>query len=75
LTLIPPATPVAFSGRSPAWASSLAGDDADFHSGRSAARRGVRYPADPPTGAQIVAVLLGRGPHGLAMRGSIVVLS
>src|SRR4051812_39575297 len=38
--------------------------------------RGRRYPADPPTVEEIVAVMrqAGTTPHGLRMRGLIVVL-
>jgi site-specific recombinase XerD len=47
-----------------------------FHSGRPPRNKGRRYPADPPTVEEIVAVLrqAGTSPHGLRMRGLIVVL-
>jgi site-specific recombinase XerD len=40
------------------------------------ANKGHRYPADPPRVEEIVAVMrrAGHGPHGLRMRGLIVVL-
>jgi integrase len=47
-----------------------------FHSGRPPRNKGRRYPADPPTVEEIVAVRrqAGTTPHGLRMRGLIVVL-
>jgi site-specific recombinase XerD len=47
-----------------------------FHSGRPPRNKGRRYPADPPKVEEIVAVMrqAGRTPHGLRMRGLIVVL-
>ena len=47
-----------------------------FHSGRPPRNKGRRYPADPPTVEEIVAVMRQSGPtrHGLRMRGLIVVL-
>jgi site-specific recombinase XerD len=47
-----------------------------FHSGRPPRNKGRRYPADPPTVEEIVAVMrqAGTTPHGLRMRGLIVVL-
>src|SRR3954464_15220132 len=47
-----------------------------FHSGRPPRNKGHRYPADPPTVEEIVAVMrqAGNTPHGLRMRGLIVVL-
>ncbi len=47
-----------------------------FHSGRAPRNKGRRYPADPPTVEEIVAVMrqAGTTPHGLRMRGLIVVL-
>ena len=40
------------------------------------ANKGRRYPADPPRVEEIVAVMrqAGSGPHGLRLRGLIVVL-
>ena len=47
-----------------------------FHAGRSPRNKGMRYPADPPTIEEIVAVLraAGDGVHGRRLRGLIVVL-
>jgi integrase len=47
-----------------------------FHSGRPPRNKGRRYPADPPTVEEIIAVMrqAGTTPHGLRMRGLIVVL-
>jgi len=47
-----------------------------FHSGRPPRNKGRRYPADPPNVEEIVAVMrqAGTTPHGLRMRGLIVVL-
>ena len=47
-----------------------------FHSGRPPRNKGRRYPADPPTVEEIVAVMrqAGTAPHGVRMRGLIVVL-
>ena len=47
-----------------------------FHCGRPPRNKGRRYPADPPTVEEIVAVMrqAGTTPHGLRMRGVIVVL-
>src|SRR5919199_6673387 len=46
------------------------------HAGRPPRNKGIRYPADPPTVEEIVAVMraAGDGPHGLRLRGLIVVL-
>ncbi len=46
-----------------------------FHSGRPPRNKARRYPADPPTVEEIVAVMrrAGTTPHGLRMRGLIVV--
>jgi hypothetical protein len=46
-----------------------------FHAGRPP-RDSLGYPADPPTVAEIVAVMrtTGDGPHGRRLRGLIVVL-
>src|SRR5688500_3549870 len=48
----------------------------DFHVGRPPRDKGVRYPADPPTVEEIVAVMraAGDGAHGRRLRGLIVVL-
>ena len=48
-----------------------------FHSGRPPRNKGRRYLADPPKVEEIVAVMrqAGTTPHGLRMRGLIVVLS
>src|SRR4051795_7301624 len=47
-----------------------------FHAGRPQRNKGQRYPADPPTVEEIVAVMraAGNGPHGCRLRGRIVVL-
>jgi site-specific recombinase XerD len=47
-----------------------------FHTGRPPRNKGVRYPADPPTVEEIVAVMraAGDGVHGRRLRGLIVVL-
>src|SRR4051812_43064025 len=47
-----------------------------FHAGRPPRNKGRRYPADPPTVEEIVAVMrqAGTTQHGLRMRGPIVVL-
>ena len=47
-----------------------------FHSGRPPRNNVRRYPADPPKVEEIVAVMrqAGTTPHGLRMRGLIVVL-
>ena len=46
------------------------------HAGRIPPNRGRRYPADPPTVDEIIAVMrqAGDGRHGRRMRGLIVVL-
>jgi integrase len=48
----------------------------DFHAGRAPRNKGIRYPADPPTVEEIVAVMrrAGDGVHGRRFRGLIVVL-
>src|SRR5829696_6212906 len=48
----------------------------DFHAGRPPRNKGIRYPADPPTIEEIVAVMraAGDGVHGRRLRGLIVVL-
>ena len=47
-----------------------------FHAGRSPRNKGQRYPADPPSVAEIVSVMrdAGNGIHGARLRGLIVVL-
>jgi integrase len=47
-----------------------------FHAGRSPRNKGQRYPADPPTVAEIVAVMryAGTGLHAAPLRALIVVL-
>ena len=47
-----------------------------FHSGRPPRNKGHRYPADPPTVEEIVAVMraAGDGRHARRLRGLIVVL-
>jgi hypothetical protein len=47
-----------------------------FHAGRPPRNKGRRYPADPPTVEEIVVMRqAGATPHGLRMRGLIVVLT
>ena len=48
----------------------------DFHAGRPPRNKGIRYPADPPTVEEIVAVMraAGDGVHRRRLRGLIVVL-
>jgi integrase len=48
----------------------------DFRAGRPPRNKGIRYPADPPTIEEIVAVMraAGDGVHGRRLRGLIVVL-
>jgi site-specific recombinase XerD len=55
--------------RSPATLSS-------FHQGRTPRNKGLRYPPDPPTVEEIIAVMraAGDGPDGIRLRGVIVVL-
>jgi len=47
-----------------------------YHRGRPPRNKGLRYPADPPTIEEIVAVMRRAGDHpeGLRMRGLIIVL-
>jgi hypothetical protein len=47
-----------------------------FHAGRPPRNKGHRYPADPPTVEEIVAVMRAAGEerHGRRLRGLIVVL-
>jgi integrase len=46
------------------------------HCGRAPRNKGMRYPADPPTVEEIVAVMRHAGdrPHGIRLRGLIVVM-
>jgi len=55
--------------RSPATTSS-------FHRGVSPRNKGLRYPPDPPTVEEIIAVMraVGDGPDGVRLRGVIIVL-
>ena len=48
----------------------------EFHAGRPPRNKGIRYPADPPTIEEIVAVMRQAGDsiHGRRLRGLIVVL-
>jgi hypothetical protein len=48
----------------------------DFHAGRPARNKGLRYPADPPTVEEIVAVMrVARDSiHGRRLRALIVIL-
>jgi hypothetical protein len=48
-----------------------------FHAGHPPRNKGLRYPADPPTVEEIVAVMriAGDGLHGRRLRGLIVVLA
>jgi integrase len=47
-----------------------------FHAGRPPRNKGLRYPADPPTVEEIVAIMriAGDGVHGRRLRGLVVVL-
>ncbi len=47
-----------------------------FHTGRPPRNKGLRYPADPPTVEEIIAVMraAGDGPHGQRLRGLIAIL-
>ena len=49
---------------------------ASFHVGHPPRNKGVRYPPDPPTVEEIIAVMsaAGAGPDGMRLRGLIVVL-
>jgi hypothetical protein len=59
------------AGRAP-----LASDPASFHQGRSPRNKGVRYPPDPPTVEEIVAVMRSAGddPDGVRLRGVFMTL-
>jgi len=50
---------------------------ASFRQGRPSRNKGLRYPPDPPTVEEIIAVMrvAGEGPDGLRLRGVIVVLA
>jgi hypothetical protein len=47
-----------------------------YHAGRAPRNKGIRYPADPPTVDELVAVLRGAANdrHGHRLRALIVVL-
>ena len=47
-----------------------------FHAGRPPRNKGIRYPADPPTVKEVIAVMRAAsdGVHGRRLRGLIVVL-
>jgi hypothetical protein len=47
-----------------------------FHAGRPPRNKGMRYPADPPTVEEIIAVMRSAGDnrHGWRLRALIVVL-
>ena len=47
-----------------------------YHRGRPPRNKGLRYPPDPPTVEEIIAVMraAGDGPDGVRLRGVIVVL-
>src|SRR4051794_39268893 len=47
-----------------------------YHAGRPPRNKGMRYPADPPTVEEIIAVMRAAGerPHGARLRALIVVL-
>jgi integrase len=47
-----------------------------FHAGRAPRNKGLRYPADPPTVQEIIAVMREAGidRHGARLRALIVVL-
>ncbi len=49
---------------------------ASFHQGRPPRNKGLRYPPDPPTVEEMIAVMhtAGDDPEGLRLRGVIVVL-
>src|SRR5215216_241319 len=48
----------------------------DYHTGRAPRNKGLRYPADPPTVEEIIAVMRQTGDdrHGTRLRALIVVL-
>ena len=47
-----------------------------FHRGQPPRNKGLRYPPDPPTAEEIIAVMRAAGdrPEGLRLRGMIIVL-
>ena len=47
-----------------------------FHQGRMPRNKGLRYPPDPPTVEEIIAVMRAAGdaPEGMRLRGVIIVL-
>ncbi len=49
---------------------------ASFHEGRSPRNKGLRYPPDPPTVEEIVAVMRSTAddPGGMRLRGAIIIL-
>src|SRR5947209_8973219 len=49
---------------------------ASFHQGRPPRNKGLRYPPDPPTVEEIIAVMRAAGerPEGVRLRGVIIVL-
>jgi site-specific recombinase XerD len=49
---------------------------AGFHQGREPRNKGLRYPPDPPTVEEIIAVMraAGDGPEAIRLRGVIIVL-
>ena len=63
-------TPVDITGRRRSPATT-----AEFHHGRPPRNKGVRYPADPPSVEEIIAVMRAAGddPDGIRLRGLIVV--
>ena len=58
------------------WPAPLACDFVWFHQGRPPRNKGLRFPPDPPTVEEIIAVMraAGDGPDGIRLRGVIVVL-
>jgi len=54
----------------------VGGDDARSSLGQAPRNKAMRYPADPPSVDEIVLVMRHAGdrPHGLRLRGLIVVL-
>src|SRR5438552_14982817 len=49
---------------------------ASFHRGRPPRNKGLRYPPDPPTVEEIIAVMRAAGdsPDGVRLRGVLIVL-
>ena len=58
------------------WAAPSPATLASFHQNRPPRNKGLRYPPDPPTVEEIIAVMraAGDGPDGLRLRTVIVVL-